>query len=374
MKKTLEIDSHLPRPSVIPLLCTILWLWWGAAAYAGSATWKLNPTDNNWATAANWSPETVPDGATDVATFRVSNTNDITVRDAPNGTNASHPVGEIVFTPGASAYTITLRTNPDVVFATDLQFFGKGVTNNSGVVQNFVAANSGTTQGSSRIVFSGSSCAGENTVFTNEGGGISESDGRYGAFLEFDDTSSAGRATFINQGGEVAEAIGGLTYFTEFSRADNATFINNAGEVPGAFAAHTTVSSFASLGSSTFIANPAEVRGAGGGYVLYNSGAVYGASFIANGASVPGAEEGQIYYFGGSGYATFTGYGGQGSRTEGGLIDLYALPVSEQTVVIAEGGTDGGGGGRIKIEGEAGINLAQFRVYGNGVLDLRTAA
>lgn len=151
--------SRLPRPSVIPLLCTFLWLL-EAAAYAGSASWKLNPTDNNWATAANWSPETVPDGATDIATFGVSNTPGIIVRDAPNGTNASHPVSEIVFTPGASAYTITLRTNLDVDFAIDLQFFGKGVTNNSGVVQNFVAANSGTTQGSSRIVFSGSSCAG----------------------------------------------------------------------------------------------------------------------------------------------------------------------------------------------------------------------
>ncbi|CAN5434845.1 hypothetical protein BH18VER2_BH18VER2_07190 [soil metagenome] len=373
MKRTLVIHSRIPRPAVIPLWCTFLWLL-GGAAYAGSATWKLNPTDNNWATATNWSPETVPDGTTDIATFGVSNTTGITVGDAPNGTNASHPVGEIVFAPGASGYTITMAAVFDVVFATDLQFLGKGISNNSGIVQNFVAATSGTEKGSSRIFFENSSSAGENTVFTNEGGGFSEFDGRYGGFTQFYDTSTAGSATFINHGGEVAEAIGGSIFVTEFSAADNATFINNAGEVPGAFAGYTSVSSFASLGSSTFIANPAEVRGAGGGFVLYNSGALEGASFIANGAAVPGAEEGQIYYFGGSGYATFTGHGGQGSRTEGGLIDLYALPVSGQTVVIAEGGTDGGGGGRIKIEGAAAINRAQFRVYGNGVLDLRTAA
>lgn len=42
--------------------------------------------------------------------------------------------------------------------------------------------------------------------------------------------------------------------------------------------------------------------------------------------------------------------------------------------MIAEGGSGGGGGGRIKVEGEAQLNRAQFRVYGNGVLDLRTAA
>lgn len=122
------------------------------------------------------------------------------------------------------------------------------------------------------------------------------------------------------------EAIGGSTFFREFTAAENATFINNARQVPGAFAGYTSVSSFASLGSSTFIANPAEVRGAGGGFVLYHSGALEGGSFIANGTSVPGAEAGQIYYDGGSGYATFTGRGGEGSRTEGGLIDLYALP------------------------------------------------
>ena len=38
-------------------------------AYAGSATWNLNPTSSDWNTATNWTPATVPNGPTDVATF-----------------------------------------------------------------------------------------------------------------------------------------------------------------------------------------------------------------------------------------------------------------------------------------------------------------
>ena len=41
-------------------------------AQAGSATWNLNPTSGDWNTAANWMPNTVPDGPNDIATFDVS--------------------------------------------------------------------------------------------------------------------------------------------------------------------------------------------------------------------------------------------------------------------------------------------------------------
>jgi len=54
-------------------------------AAAGSATWNLNPVDNNWITAANWTPETVPYSETDVATFGASNVTDLVMGDAPDG-------------------------------------------------------------------------------------------------------------------------------------------------------------------------------------------------------------------------------------------------------------------------------------------------
>ena len=48
-------------------------------AHAGSATWNQNPTSNEWNTVSNWTPETVPDALTDVATFAVSNTTSVSV-------------------------------------------------------------------------------------------------------------------------------------------------------------------------------------------------------------------------------------------------------------------------------------------------------
>ena len=42
-------------------------------ARAGSATWNLNPTSNDWYTAANWTPATVPNDPSDIATLDVSN-------------------------------------------------------------------------------------------------------------------------------------------------------------------------------------------------------------------------------------------------------------------------------------------------------------
>jgi len=43
------------------------------AVYADSATWNANPVDNDWNNPANWTPNTVPNGPNDIATFGVSN-------------------------------------------------------------------------------------------------------------------------------------------------------------------------------------------------------------------------------------------------------------------------------------------------------------
>src|SRR5438874_13841076 len=76
------------------LLCAL------GAVYADSATWNLNPISNDWNTAANWTPATVPNGPNDVATFGVSSTTDVSI-------TASIEVNSIVFSPGASAFIIT---------------------------------------------------------------------------------------------------------------------------------------------------------------------------------------------------------------------------------------------------------------------------
>src|SRR5204862_3459315 len=67
---------------------------------AGSATWNLNPTSGDWNTAANWMPNTVPNGPADTATFVTSQTTAITPTEPTE-------VNSIVFNPGASAFTVT---------------------------------------------------------------------------------------------------------------------------------------------------------------------------------------------------------------------------------------------------------------------------
>jgi fibronectin-binding autotransporter adhesin len=340
--------------------------------HAGSATWNLNPTSNDWNTAANWTPATIPSSETDVATFAVSNTTDIVCGDAPGGGGTSTIVGGIVFAAGASSYTITITPVFDNIYDSILEIYGTGITNNSGVAQNLVAADSGTVKESARIYFNNSSSAGENVMITNLGAAY---DNTSGGFTQFLDSSTAGNATFINSGGTASGAGGGSTSLLDYTSAESASFISNPGAVSGSFAGYTFMQTLGDLGTATFIGNPAVVPGAEGGWVEIDYGITSGTNFIANGATLADCQAGQIYVYGGAygtgtGVATFTGNGGDGNGAEGGLIDLFALPRSDQTIVIANAGTNGGFGGNIVIEGNPVLDLGQFQVFGNGLLDL----
>jgi autotransporter-associated beta strand protein len=344
-------------------------------AYAGSATWNSNPLNNYWNKAQNWTPATVPYGENDVATFETSNVTDVMLGPTRNG-DAGNNLGGIVFGPGASAYTITMTA---VLGETSyLAFYGAGITNNSGITQNVIAAKSAISD-SAQIYFLDFASAGENVLITNEGavhGGVS------GGSTRFWDSSTAANATIINEGSTASGTIsGGFTALLDYSSAENATFINNPGTISGAAAAYTLIQTFlpgGNLGTSTFIANPATVPGAEGGWVEMDVGTCTGTSFIANGATVADCQAGQIYGYGaengtGLGVATFTGNGGNGTNAQGGLIDVFNLPLSDQTVVIAKAGTNGGLGGTILIEGAPVLEPCQFQVFGNGTLDLANA-
>ncbi len=56
-----------------PLFSGALLFLANGTAQGGSATWNLNPTSGDWNTAANWTPATVPNGLSDIATFDASN-------------------------------------------------------------------------------------------------------------------------------------------------------------------------------------------------------------------------------------------------------------------------------------------------------------
>jgi hypothetical protein len=94
---------------------------------AGSATWDQNPTSGDWNTAANWTPQTVPNSTTDVATFGTSGITDVT------NTDVIINLDSLVFDLGASQYTIAALDN--------IELYGTGIVNNSGTMQSFVAGN-----------------------------------------------------------------------------------------------------------------------------------------------------------------------------------------------------------------------------------------
>jgi hypothetical protein len=149
-------------------------------AYADSATWNLNPATNDWNTATNWTPATVPNATTDIATFGASNTTSIL-------TSANVDLASLVFTAGAPSYTIaTNRTRT-------LTFWDEGVRNDSGVQQTF----------SGGFSFNENSSAGDNVSY-----GLSS--------LSFNDNASAGSASFNNTGID----------FFDNSSADDGVFTN----------------------------------------------------------------------------------------------------------------------------------------------------
>jgi len=106
-----------------------------------------------------------------------------------------------------------------------LTISGTGITNNSGITQNFV---SGINQG--RITFTNSATAGSMTSFTNNGSTVS---GQSGGVTRFVNTSNAGSAMITSNGGTISGAFGGITEFFDSSDAGSATLIANAGTGSG---------------------------------------------------------------------------------------------------------------------------------------------
>ena len=128
------------------------------AVYADSATWNLNPTSNDWNTAANWTPATVPNGPADVATFAGSSTKRLRF------SAAMIEVAEMVFNPGANSFKITADSRLAQTWVT-LTVSGPGITNNSGVTQNLVAGPTLIGVGGT-IEFLNAATAGDETVLS----------------------------------------------------------------------------------------------------------------------------------------------------------------------------------------------------------------
>jgi len=185
-------------------------------AFAVSAHWLTNAGTGDWNTAGNWD-NGVPNAAADVATFGNSFITGVSL-------SANTQVSGILFLAGANAFTITAAPTFTLTLS------GTGITNNSGITQNFVTAVNGS--GSRGIIsFTNSATAGSNTAFTNNGAtGVA---GTNGGTTQFFNTSTAGSGTFTNNGATTLAANGGTTQFFNTSTAGSATLIANAGTLGG---------------------------------------------------------------------------------------------------------------------------------------------
>src|SRR5207249_376694 len=108
---------------------SLLSMLFGRPASAGSATWKSSPASGDWNKPINWTPGTVPNGASDTATFGASSITDVFL-------SAVTTVDGIVFSPGASSYSIDLSAGGN-----ELSIVGTGISNNSGTTENFLLPN-----------------------------------------------------------------------------------------------------------------------------------------------------------------------------------------------------------------------------------------
>src|SRR5207247_2110067 len=271
---------------------------------AGSATWSASPATGDWNTATNWTAGRPPNGPSDMASFATSNTTAVSL-------SATTEVDGIVFNAGASAFAIT--ASPTFT----LTLSGTGITNNSGVPQNFVTAVDEAGNGGG-IIFSNSATAGSGTVITNTA--AITTCGQGGGTVFFN-TSTAGSATIINNGTNMVNCGGfdveGVTYFFNSSTAGNTTIINNAGGVTGATPGITNFENTSTAGNASITNKGGAVSGAAGGFTRF---------FIT---------------------------AGLGSAT-----------------LIANGGVSGAGGGAIHLEGDSTGDTARVEVFGNGSLDI----
>jgi autotransporter-associated beta strand protein len=192
----------------------------GTAAQAQDATWSTSPGSNDYNTAGNWAPATVPTGT---AFFGTSNTTALSFS-LPNTT-----VGGWTFNAGASAYTFSSNHNLDFIGAGIVVNGGSATIIASGVNYNIAFSNSSSAGSAtitlsgvnSSIAFSNGSSAGSATITAGSGIHFNHSSAgsaRITANLaDFGGNSSAGSATITARN----------FLFFDTSSASSATITNN---------------------------------------------------------------------------------------------------------------------------------------------------
>lgn len=355
---------------------------------AGSATWLANPANGNWNNAANWTAGGPPNGSTDLATFAMSNQTSISL-------SATTEVTGINFGAGANNFNVNIAPNLTLTVS------GSGITNSSGVTQNFVT-NVDESDQFGTINFTNGATAGNNVTFTNSGWTLSNA--FPGGQTQFFDNSNAGNATFINNGNADIGNVGGLTIFFDTASANHGTFNNGGGSGSGAFGGVTSFAGNSTAGNGTLNNYSGMTNGARGGSIFFQENSTAGNAILRNnGNDIVGSLHAVIDFFdnskagtatftndgggvsGGNGCgifftnqssaddATFTNNGGTVSGARGSIMDFYTefgSPTAANATLIANGGAPGADGALILIGDDALGGTSRIEVFGNGALDI----
>jgi autotransporter-associated beta strand protein len=301
---------------------------------AGSATWDLNPTSNDWSTALNWTPDTVPNGPSDTATFDVSNTTSISLA-------SNTEVNGITFDSAASPFTITV--NGQGTLNSTLTISGTGLVNDSGITQQLITSSQGNA-GVGNIAFTGNAVVGSSITITNKGGAAN---GTAGPSTTFADNASADGATFINEGGKSpSHGEPGTMQFFGNATAATATFICEGGANGDHFATfggNVRFSDNSTAANGTFELNGATIANGSGGYVLFFDTAT-------------------------AGNGVFTADGSDVDETGGAYVQFYDSSSADNATLIANGGTVDGG--EIDFFGDSAGGTARLELFGNGILNV----
>jgi autotransporter-associated beta strand protein len=341
------IPSPLRRRARVFLLAAVLLpllLLTASSSFAGSATWNLNPTNNTWYSASNWTPATVPNTISDTATFGVSNVTAIYY--APGGLLTN--LGTFAFNPGASAYSINFANNlyPAMI--------GAGVMNDSGVLQAFSIPASGEfrdqDETNNMVSFINSATAGILTQWTVKGSGT-------GAYrpgeLFFNDTATGASATFIVEpggsdiGGEDGDGFGGILDFRGSSTADQSTINVNGGAAGADYGSPPNV-------------------------FFTDNATAANATITTTGGTIPLGYGGVLDFFSNStaATATITNQGGAVSGARPGQTTFWDTATAGNAIVIANAGTNGSSGGLVRFLDNATGGTARCELFGNGTLDI----
>ena len=313
--------------------------------YADSATWNQNPTNGDWNTADNWTPNTVPNGPSDVATFSTSDNDLISL-------SATTDVDTVHFLTYATPFFIGVGLE-------QLNFDGAGVINDSGTFQAFTEIRGLT--GGNGIVFHNSASAGTDTNYLLAGGG---------AEMSFEDSSSAGGANIELSQGQVQfydsssasdamfEVGPGGVIFNDNSSAGNATF--------------SLISGAVSFGYNSTAANVNIACSGSAGVSFGDTATAANGTFTANGATSSTGSASFVTFAGATTAAngTFVLNGGSADGAAGAAMNFYNPSNADSATISVNGGTNGGAGASVIIHNGGRGGTARFILSGNGTFDI----